>query len=469
LADIISWDKAIGKKVKSSDDQDLGKIQSITKDYIQTKEGLVSKNYYFVPKYYIQGYDGDHLWISLTKGEVKSRFEKDKEPHPTEFETPEYNQRRSEVTRQYPDFDSNIPTYTRSSSSSGGESSTSTSEAGTQDSVGMPWEKILDKKVKSSDDQDLGKVQSISSNYVEVTEGVVSKKRYFIPKYYIEGYDGENLYSSITKDEIKNRYQRDAPPSESEFRSQEYEERKRKVDTAHPQFIHGVPFMAREPGVTLRDGQSGEALDIPWEEVVHKHVRTTDDVDIGDVERVGNEFIVVREGVAKVHLYYVPKPFIYNYDGSYLYISTPSGLVSAKFERETEPTPEEVRALAREAPGASGPSAAAGQAGSSGGGKSQQGNTSTFEEGAPGTETGRKDDPLTSYREKEPMTPAKIKEHEPTAVKREMTEKIVEPGQEGTNTSEAAELARRKGMAKGIAGADDTGSESEQGSAGTNK
>src|SRR5919107_4253907 len=100
---------------------------------------------------------------------------------------------------------------------------------------------------------------------------------------------------------------------------------------------------------------------------------------------------------------------------------------------------------------------------------STSGGTGAYEEGAPGTETGRKDDPLTSYREKEPMTPAKIKEHEPTAVKREMTEKIVKPGQEGTNTSEAAELARKKGMAKGIAGADDTGSESEQGSAGTNK
>jgi uncharacterized protein YjbJ (UPF0337 family) len=36
-----------------------------------------------------------------------------------------------------------------------------------------------------------------------------------------------------------------------------------------------------------------------------------------------------------------------------------------------------------------------------------------FEEGGPGTEIGRKDDSLTEYREKEPMTPAKIKEHEP--------------------------------------------------------
>src|SRR5262245_24664882 len=46
---------------------------------------------------------------------------------------------------------------------------------------------------------------------------------------------------------------------------------------------------------------------------------------------------------------------------------------------------------------------------------------------------GSQDDPLTSYKEKEPMTPAKIKEHEPTAVKREMTEKITESGQTGTS------------------------------------
>jgi hypothetical protein len=94
-----------------------------------------------------------------------------------------------------------------------------------------------------------------------------------------------------------------------------------------------------------------------------------------------------------------------------------------------------------------------------------------FEEGRAGTEVGRKDDPLTSYREKEPMTPAKIKEHEPTAVKREMTEKIVEPGQRGveTNPDEAREKARRSGMTKGTAGADETGSKSEQGAAGTNE
>jgi hypothetical protein len=77
MSDIISWDKAIDKKVKSSDNHDLGKIESITREYIQTKEGVLGKKCYFIPKYYIQGYDGDNIWVSLTKDEVKTRFERD--------------------------------------------------------------------------------------------------------------------------------------------------------------------------------------------------------------------------------------------------------------------------------------------------------------------------------------------------------------------------------------------------------
>ena len=98
------------------------------------------------------------------------------------------------------------------------------------------------------------------------------------------------------------------------------------------------------------------------------------------------------------------------------------------------------------------------------------GQTNKFEEGGPGTEIGRKDDPLTEYRDKEPMTPAKIKEHEPTAVRRDPSElDIVEPGKQSTNAKDAAEKARRSGMTKGTAGAADTGSEYEQGAAGSNK
>src|SRR5919201_5496649 len=124
MSDIISWDNAIDKKVKSSDNKDLGKIQSITKEYIQTKEGALSKNYYFIPKYYIQGYDGDSIWVSLTKDEIKVNFEKQKAPDTSEFQSPEYDRRRANVIKQYPDFESKIPRY--NNSSSGGSAATAT-------------------------------------------------------------------------------------------------------------------------------------------------------------------------------------------------------------------------------------------------------------------------------------------------------------------------------------------------------
>jgi hypothetical protein len=72
-----------------------------------------------------------------------------------------------------------------------------------------------------------------------------------------------------------------------------------------------------------------------------------------------------------------------------------------------------------------------------------------FEEGAAGTIKDRKNDPLTEYSNKEAMTPAKIKEHEPTAVKRDPDDQeIVKPGQTGTETKEAEEEYKRKGMTK---------------------
>jgi hypothetical protein len=70
-----------------------------------------------------------------------------------------------------------------------------------------------------------------------------------------------------------------------------------------------------------------------------------------------------------------------------------------------------------------------------------------------GTETSTSAELSTEYESKEPMSPEKIKEHESTAVKRNMEEKITGPGETSTNPEEAAERARRSGITKGTAGA----------------
>ena len=71
---------------------------------------------------------------------------------------------------------------------------------------------------------------------------------------------------------------------------------------------------------------------------------------------------------------------------------------------------------------------------------------------------------------KDPMSPEKIRQHEPTADKRDSSDqKIVDKSETGANPEEAREIARRSGMANGTAGAGETGDEYEQGAAGTNK
>lgn len=76
-------------------------------------------------------------------------------------------------------------------------------------------------------------------------------------------------------------------------------------------------------------------------------------------------------------------------------------------------------------------------------------NDKEYKEGVAGTNKERKSDPLNEYSDKEPMTPAKINEGEPTAVKRDQEDqKITSEVQTSTNTREAQEEYRKRGMTK---------------------
>lgn len=76
-------------------------------------------------------------------------------------------------------------------------------------------------------------------------------------------------------------------------------------------------------------------------------------------------------------------------------------------------------------------------------------NDKEYEEGVAGTNTNRKSDQLTEYSDKEPMTPAKLKVEGPKAVKRDSTDQIItSESQTGTDTPEAQEEYRKRGMTK---------------------
>src|SRR6187431_2711899 len=204
--------------------------------------------------------------------------------------------------------------------------------------VKISGKRLIDKKVKSFDGKDLGKIKSVTPEYVELKDG---SNRYFVPKLHIKERD-KDLYVLLMGDEVKEKYEREDPPLASEIQEAE------RTGEGYASYHEVIPFMAKEPGLELKGEKTGDILKISWEDVIHKHVRTTDNIDIGDVDRVGNEFIVVREGVANVHLYYIPKKYIIKYDGSSLWLNLSSTIASSKFERKNETSEEEIDILLNE-------------------------------------------------------------------------------------------------------------------------
>ena len=193
MSDILSWDGSIDKDVRTIDEKKIGKIKAVTKDFLQIRKGTLDKQFYFVPKYYIQGYDGDDVWLALTEEELK-QFESEKELPLSHFDNPKYQARKSLIEKQFPQFSTNIPSYLASTS---------------KDKVGIPWEKVIGKEVKSIDDKDVGKVKMLSADHLEVREGVLSTRQYYLPKKHVKEFDGKKLHVSLAKDEIKDKFEVD--------------------------------------------------------------------------------------------------------------------------------------------------------------------------------------------------------------------------------------------------------------------
>jgi hypothetical protein len=79
------------------------------------------------------------------------------------------------------------------------------------------WDEMKDKKVKSIDGENLGKIEKISQNHIMVEEGLIKKKRFWIPKFLADVYDGKYIWLDIKKEDIKQQYYYDEEPASSQY------------------------------------------------------------------------------------------------------------------------------------------------------------------------------------------------------------------------------------------------------------
>ncbi len=223
----------------------------------------------------------------------------------------------------------------------------------------------------------------------------------------------------------------------------------------------------------------------------HKGVSTSDRLDCGNIIGERDDSVIVERDVMKEHIYVIPKSKIQGYDGSRLILNLSEselksfeekrdssggsgndsgkstgikGAISGTIDKVVDTTMGVKDKVVDTTKGVAGKTKDTVNPNST---SAASGQNMQYEEGYAGTDTGRSEDPLTEYRDKEAMTPAKIKEHEPTAVKRDPNDQIItEPGRTGTDDEKANEEFRKRGMTKVESGSSDTGS-SDTGSSDT--
>ena len=76
-----------------------------------------------------------------------------------------------------------------------------------------------------------------------------------------------------------------------------------------------------------------------WEDMIDQSVHTTDDVDIGDIEALSRDFIVVKRGYLNEHYYYIPTTKVECWDGEVLWLEIKEDEVKSKYERQIVPDP----------------------------------------------------------------------------------------------------------------------------------
>ena len=80
-------------------------------------------------------------------------------------------------------------------------------------------------------------------------------------------------------------------------------------------------------------GSKEEATIKNWTDLINKSVHTTDDIDIGDIEAVSRDIVVVKRGFVHIHYYYIPVANVEGWDGNVLWLKITESEVKGKYER----------------------------------------------------------------------------------------------------------------------------------------
>jgi hypothetical protein len=76
----------------------------------------------------------------------------------------------------------------------------------------IDWDKAIGKMVRDQNGQEIGEVENVNPDFIEVKDGIIAKRHYYIPKYSIQlDAASNNFTTTFTKQEIKDRFSAENP------------------------------------------------------------------------------------------------------------------------------------------------------------------------------------------------------------------------------------------------------------------
>jgi hypothetical protein len=65
----------IDESINTYDDNDIGDIDAVSRNFIVVKR-ILNVHYYYIPIKTVEGWDENVLWLKITEEEVKEKYER---------------------------------------------------------------------------------------------------------------------------------------------------------------------------------------------------------------------------------------------------------------------------------------------------------------------------------------------------------------------------------------------------------
>src|SRR5215218_7674694 len=118
------------------------------------------------------------------------------------------------------------------------------------DSKNIPWNEIIKKEARGTNDADLGKIQEVGSDSILTKKGIINTKLFDIPKDLVESYEDDIVYFKLTEEEAINSYMRKEEEGEEDSFMDQSEITTRD-ENKNKEIV--IPLMAEELVVTKKE------------------------------------------------------------------------------------------------------------------------------------------------------------------------------------------------------------------------